>query len=454
MPETIETLVRRAAAANAARIAVDDGAAALTYAELDAAADRGARALAAEGLAASEPVLVPVSGRAADLVAFLAVQRAGGVAAPVHRTTPPAAAETLRARLGARFAMEAAPRRLADAAPRALDPEAGAVIFTSGSTGAPKGVVLSAARAADKLAMIARMTDWGEGGTTAHALQLTFSFGQWASWLTLARGGTLHLRGRFDPAEFRAIAARADRLPAAPTVLRRLAETPGPAVAARIMSGGEPLPAPLGARLRAAFPDAPLGDIYGLTETGTSDLFVPPEDYDALAGTLGRPGEGIEIRLSPEGELQIRSPWRMLHYLDAPVMTAEAMPDGWFRTGDLAETTPEGAYRLIGRLKDLVIRAGNKLAPLEIEVAFLAHPDVAAALAAGAPDPERGEALHLALVLRDGATTSPETLRAWAAERLERWKLPDTIRLMPDLPTGPTGKADRAALRRQLEPAR
>jgi malonyl-CoA/methylmalonyl-CoA synthetase len=442
----IEALVRRAAQGRPDAVAVDDGTQALSYADLVAAADRGALALTAAGMQDGEPVIVPVSGRAADVAAFLAVWRAGGAAVPLHRTTPQGVADGLRARLGARLMMEEAPTRIADGAARRLE-GAGTVMFTSGSTGIPKGVVLSAARAADKLAMIERMTGWQEGERSVIALQLTFSFGQWATWLTLSRGGRVDLRGRFDAGEILALSATATRLPAAPTMLRRLAEAGGAPFAGTIMAGGEPLQAALGARVRAAFPAAGLGDIYGLTETGTSDFFVQPSEYDALAGTIGRAGQGVDWRLGDGGELQIRSPWGMLGYLDAPDLTEEARPDGWFGTGDLA-SDDGGVVRLIGRAKDLVIRSGNKVAPLEVEGVFLGHPDVAAALAAGMPDPDRGEALHLAVVARAGVTLDAQALRAWAAERLERWKLPDAVHVMADLPTGATGKADRGALRK------
>ena len=96
--DTIAQKIRRACAANGPRIAVHDGETALAFADLDAAAAAGARALRAHALREGEPVVIPVSGRAADLVAFLAVWRAGGVAAPVHRSVPPAVAEALRAR--------------------------------------------------------------------------------------------------------------------------------------------------------------------------------------------------------------------------------------------------------------------------------------------------------------------------------------------------------------------
>ena len=457
MSQTIEQQFRATAKMNAARNAVSDDHTTLTYGEILAAADRAAHRLSQAGLKDSEPVVVPVSNIAADIPAFLAVWRAGGVVVPVHRAAPRTAVSALTARLGSRFTLEKDVDTISlDPPPRrALLIGAGTIIFTSGSTGEPKGVVLSSARAAAKLAMIQTMTGWRAGENALIGLQLTFSFGQWATWLTLLNGGCVHLRGRFDAAEVQGLlqAGTVQRFPAVPTMLRHLLELGGVAsFKGQIMAGGEPLPAGLGHRVRAAYPAAGLGDIYGLTETGTSDFFVQPADYDRFAGTIGRPGDGIDWGIDPQNqELKIRSPWRMLGYLDAPDLTGAAMRDGWFQTGDLAAEEPSGAVRLIGRAKDLILRSGNKISPLEVEAVFLRHESVAAALATGVKDPARGEVVHLAIVQRPGRQTAPDALRAWAADYLERFKLPDAIHLVDELPSGSTGKADRRALRHLIE---
>ena len=456
MTDTIDQQFRATAAAEAARPAVDDGETELTYAALNAAADAAARSLAAAGLEAHEPVVALVAHRAADVAAFLAIWRAGGVVVPIHRSQPKAAFRGLCERLGNRFVLDGGLATLSRPPParRALLDGAGTIIFTSGSTGAPKGVVLAADRARAKLAMIQAMTGWRAGENALIGLQLTFSFGQWATWLTLLNGGTVHLRGRFDAAEVHGLVASGAirRYPAVPTMLRHLLDRGGGAFAGRIMAGGEPLAAALGRRVREAYPAAGLGDIYGLTETGTSDFFVRPEDYDSLAGTIGRAGDGIQWRIDAGSqELEIRSPWRMRGYLDAPEETARALRDGWFRTGDLASADATGAVRLIGRAGDQINRAGNKISPLEVEAAFLDHADVAAALAAGAADPDRGQAVHLAVVLRPGADVAAAALTEWAAERLARYQLPDAIHFVDELPSGATGKADRRALRRLIE---
>jgi long-chain acyl-CoA synthetase len=215
-----------------------------------------------------------------------------------------------------------------------------------------------------------------------------------------------------------------------------------------MMAGGEPLPAFLGRRLCALWPALQLGDIYGLTETGSCDFFVRPAEYSAAAGSIGKPAAGIEFRLDPvEGELQIKTPTVMRGYLDALEATAAAFADGWLRTGDLARMRSDGRVELIGRSKDLMLRAGNKISPLELERVFAEHDDVTGALAAGHADPGKGEAVHLFVVPRDGAVVDEAGLLAWARERLDRYKLPDRIHFGRELPVGHTGKADRQALR-------
>ena len=160
----------------------------------------------------------------------------------------------------------------------------------------------------------------------------------------------------------------------------------------------------------------------------------------------------MEWRLNPQSqELEIRSPWGMLGYLDMPETTNTALQDGWFKTGDLAAEEETEALRLIGREKDLIIRSGNKISPLEIEAVFLRHKEVETALVTGALDPGHGEVIHLAIVLREESQISSHDLKVWASEYLERYKIPDKIHFVKQLPLNKTGKVDRKALRRSIE---
>jgi long-chain acyl-CoA synthetase len=235
-----------------------------------------------------------------------------------------------------------------------------------------------------------------------------------------------------------------------------LADAPIAAPALRsILSGGETLGAALGVDLRAALPQAGIYDLYGLTETGSCDFCLSPAERLDGAGSIGRPTEQVAFRLIREdgrpapdshGELAIRTPFGMLGYLDDPALTGGSFSVGYLRTGDLARLRPDGRVEIVGRLKDIISRGGNKIAPAEIDALLGSHPDVAAALCAGVPDPQLGEAIHAVVVPKTNAVLTPEGLRRWASQRIERYKVPDAIYLRDALPLGSTGKVRRAGV--------
>lgn len=458
------------------RPALDDGAEALTYADLRAEAETLGGGLRAAGLAPDEPVAVATSNRARDVIALLAVWLAGGVAAPIHRNSVEISAARTLDKIGARIVVNtnpelAAPASLqAPAAIRLLGPEpspqrrllqgAGFILFSSGTTGEPKAMVVGHRRFSAKLDQIDGEIGFEDGTRSLVPLQLNFAFAQWVAQITLRHGGTVHLRQRFDPARLLADLAEGaiDRAPFVPTMLRAMLVELGDARHpwdGHAMSGGEVLPAALARRLRRAWPGARLWDVYGMTECGTGDFYVRPEDYDAAAGSIGRPGKGIEYRLTADGELALRSPYHMLGYLDAPELTAASYDgDGYFLTGDLARERSDGFVELIGRAKELIVRGGNKISPLEVERLYLEHPDVGAALATGVGDERLGEAIHVLIVPLPGAAPAAEDLRAWAVGRIDGYKRPDAVHVGDVLPTGRTGKADRRALRELIESGR
>lgn len=429
-------------------------------------AERTAGALVAARIHPAEPVHVTIASRPADLGALLGVWLAGGVAVPVHASAPPLAAEALQRRTQARSRVDIdGLTEIADAPPppRALLRDAALIVFTSGSTGKPKGVVVGHAGLAGKLAVLDRLLKLRPDDVVVVPLQLTFIFGIWVSLLALAAGARLVLVPRFAPEAIgRALAAGGTILAVVPSMLRIMRSSPALAAPAlrTILTGGEALGAPLARATRQAFPHAALFDLYGLTETGSCDFCLAPADQPAGFGAIGWPTEQVSFRLVTErgevaapgapGELQIRTPFGMPGYLDDPALTAASFSDGFFRTGDLARVRPDGRVELVGRIKEMIARGGNKIAPAEIENLFCAHPDIVAALCAGVPDERLGETVHVLLVPRPGASPDADRLRAWAAARIERYKLPDGIHLVAALPLGPTGKADRKALARLI----
>ena len=482
----------------------------LSYREFGDRAEELAEKLAVRGTGANEPVPVLVSNHPLDLVAFAAVWLAGGVVVPVHRTNPPAAVAGLLDATGARLALDlagdgplpegwarAGATILADRpapAPREVLDDGAFVIFTSGSTGRPKGVVLSHRAFGGKLEAIDSLLHFGAGERTLLVLNLTFSFGNWVGLLTLKTGGTVVMHEKFAPQAFvDAIGRNAiDRVGVVPTMMRALFAALPQAGTARehgegdderaarplararsngrgpenrglrqILIGGEPLGRALAARLIERFPQARLIDIYGLTETSTSDFFLFPEDHPRYAGCIGRPSPGVRFRIAAAdgseapagevGELQIRTPFAMNGYLDAPEISAASYDDGWLRTGDMARLRDGEVVELAGRAKELISRGGNKISPLEVEQAFADHPDVAAVMATGVADAILGERIHLLAVRRPGCSLTEAALREFGAARLPRFKQPDAIHFGEELPLGRTGKADRSALRRALE---
>ncbi|MFT4096598.1 MAG: fatty acid--CoA ligase family protein, partial [Rhodoblastus sp.] len=335
------------------------------------------------------------------------------------------------------------------------------IVFTSGSTGQPKGVVVTHTGLVWKLGALARLIAPSPGDVVVVPLQLTFIFGIWVSLLSLLSGARLQLAPKFSAAALTAHGDEIAILAAVPTLLRAIVadhSVRAPRLA-KILTGGEPFSPALADKIAALFPQAGVFDLFGLTETGSCDFCVGPQDQFSLRGTIGRTTEGVAFRIAEQpalgltagvGELQIRTPAIMAGYLDDPAQTAAAFADGYFRTGDLATIRADGAVQLVGRSKDVVSRGGNKIAPLEIENLFAQHQGVAAVLAFGAPDARLGENLHLMIVARDPQLGEAD-LRAWAKDRLERFKTPDAFHFVDALPAGRTGKADRAAARLLLE---
>jgi long-chain acyl-CoA synthetase len=455
------------------RPALSDGDGTLTYQQLSDAAQAVERALRAVGLEADEPVLVPVANETRDPTALVGVWLAGGVVVPVARHAPAAAIETIRAATGARFSVsndvdERVVRIRSEAPPyRPLLCGAAVVIFTSGSTGRPKGVVLSHHAFIGKLEAIDSQLNFAPSTRTLLVLQTAFVFGLWVLLLTLVKGGTVWMNARFDPVSVLAALKdlRISDIALVPTMLRRIllldraiaSSLTGKAASCRILTGGEPFGRELSMRLQDLMPNAPVVDIYGSTETCSSDFFLAARESERFAETIGHPSPQVRFRIADDqgrelpvealGELQIRTPFIMNGYLDEPEMTRSAFSDGYFRTGDLARIREDGRVELAGRIKELINRGGVKVSPLELDRILAQHPAVAAALTAGLPDPILGERIH-ALIVRNANTSLDEkTLREWIAEKIEGFKRPDVYHFVHELPTGRTGKVDRNALR-------
>ncbi|MBF5043582.1 long-chain fatty acid--CoA ligase [Aggregicoccus sp. 17bor-14] len=215
-----------------------------------------------------------------------------------------------------------------------------------------------------------------------------------------------------------------------------------------VISGGAPCPPPVFERFFARGVDFRTG--YGLTEAGPNNFWLPPEQVRRKPGAVGVPVSGVEARLDGEGaqgELLLRGAHVCAGYWNCPEETARAFDDGWLRTGDLAERDADGHFRIVGRLKEVILSGGENVYPSEVESVLSGHAAVAEVAVIGAPDSTWGEVPHALVVARPGcAPLTLELLHRVCEGRLARYKWPRSLQLLPALPRTAAGKVDRRAL--------
>jgi long-chain acyl-CoA synthetase len=196
---------------------------------------------------------------------------------------------------------------------------------------------------------------------------------------------------------------------------------------------------------------------YGLSESSPVASFNHP-DRERKAGSIGTPIEGVEMKVVDDaghdlangevGEIVIRGHNVMKGYWNRPDATAETLRDGWLHTGDMARVDEDGFFFIVDRKKDIIIRGGFNVYPREVEEVLYEHPSVREAAVIGIPHDQYGEEVAAAVVLKDGAETSPEDLREFVKRQVAAYKYPRHIWLVDGLPKGPTGKI----LKREIEP--
>ena len=158
-------------------------------------------------------------------------------------------------------------------------------------------------------------------------------------------------------------------------------------------------------------------------------------------------GHGDEVAVGEVGEIAIRGHNVMKGYWGRPEATAEAIPDGWVRTGDMGRVDADGYFTIVDRKKDLIIRGGYNVYPREVEEILYEHPAVQEAAVVGVPDDSLGEEVAAAVVVKEGETLDAQELKAYVKEQVAAYKYPRKIWFVDELPKGPTGKI----LKREIE---
>lgn len=346
---------------------------------------------------------------------------------------------------------------------RGLDDTA-VLLYTSGTTGKPKGAELTHRNLTTNARTTAEfITEINENDVILGCLPLFHSFGlSCVLNAAIYRAACVTLIPRFEAGRALEIMQR-DQVTVfagVPTMYSALLNCPEenrdvPTLRSCI-SGGASLPVEVLRTFESAF-NCMILEGYGLSETSPAASFNLPT-AERRAGTVGcaLPGvalrvldaEGAELPDGEIGEIVIRGENVMRGYWRHPAATAEAMADGWFRSGDLGVRDSDGYLSIVDRKKDMIIRGGYNVYPREVEEVLYEHPDVVEAAVFGIPHSDLGQEVAAAVSLRPGSTATPEDLQATVRDALAAYKYPRSVWILDSLPKGPTGKI----LRREILP--
>ena len=406
---------------------------------------------------------------------YRACWRLGAVAGPIHHQAGPADVERMLATLSPRLFLSpeevrgpaARLPRLLDAAPvtvsAARPSDLAVALFTSGSTAGPKAALHTQRGLASKARVMAAAHRLTTDDAVLMPAPLAHVSGllnavlvagvvpmraelmpRWEPGAALHQIEASHITFMIGPPTFFVALLAAPEFTAARVASLRLVSSGGAGVTPAFVTEAS-------ARLHAH-----VKRTYGSTEAPTVTTSTDTDPLDRARDTDGRPVGAVRLRVSDPvtgaarpagevGELWLRGPELFVGYADA-AQTAAAIRRGWFRTGDLATVDPDGWLTIVGRIKDIIIRAGENIAAAEVEGALEAHPDVTQAVAVGYPDPVVGERVCAFVVSRQPFDLA--ACRAWFEhEGVARFKTPERVVRVDELPLLSAGKPDRAALR-------
>jgi long-chain acyl-CoA synthetase len=465
------------------RVAHDDTRRVMTMSQWDREVDEVAGGLVKAGLKPGERVLLPISNaNACEMaIAVVAVMRAGAIGVPISPRISPAELITYAALIEPRFAITNAPEKLAvldlervwtvddmPRAPGALPAEplfgiddVALILGTSGTTGAIKGVV----NAHSDLGAQIGNGDYVDKhhNSTLHALPFTSSGGMHGECLLpIAAGATCYTQPVFDPGGFLKLVAqkRPTTIYFVPTMLRLVLDHPDAATTdfssvRYIITGTAPLPHDSATRALALWPHVNMRNSYGMSEGGigastkSNKSLLKPGCVGPLPAHMQvRDEAGDPVGPGVVGEIYGKPKFQRRYWKDAEG-SSKSWVGGWTRTGDLGYVDEDGDLIISGRAKDIIIRGGFNLSPIEIENVLHDHPAVKDAAAIGVPHDVLGEDVAAAVSLNAGGKATPEELIAWCASRLASNKVPRTILILPELPLNANGKV----LKRELKPA-
>lgn len=489
-PDLWRLFERAVAAAPGAQALVADGRG-WTYAQLEREATRVAAGLAEIGVSPGDRVAMLVGNRAEFVLALLGILRLGAIAVPmgtrlqtpeigyilghcgavalVHdaslasRLPAPDDTPALRARLVEAPRGDAAP---APAAPAQED--TAIVLYTSGTTGRPKGAMLAHLNVVHSALHFRHGMGLRDGERSLLAVPASHVTGLVAVIVTMWEvGGATVMMPEFRAGEFLALAAR-ERITHSlmvPAMYNLCLLDPGferhDLGTWRIGGyGGAPMPEATIAALAQRLPQLELVNAYGATETTSPATLLPSRLAASRPDSVGLAlpcadivavdADGREVPRGEPGELWIRGPMVVPGYWDDPQATRAAFTGGFWHSGDVGSIDADGYVRVFDRIKDMINRGGYKVFSVEVENVLGAHPGVLESAIVGRPCPVLGERVHAFVARRDPALDA-QALRAFCAQRLADYKVPETFTLLDEpLPRNANGKLLKRSLRERL----
>jgi len=348
-------------------------------------------------------------------------------------------------------------------APSESDPAL--LMYTSGTTGRPKGCLLTHRNVVSGALYVQQAHRLSGLDRVLSSLPLYHINGQIVATLgTVVQGGSVVAPQRFSVSQFWDLLARyrCTWFNVVPTIISYLVASTEIDAASHDLSNlrfGRSASAPLPPELHRAF-EAKFGlsiiETMGMTETAAPIFSNPLAAAQRKIGSVGLPvgnlarvvrADGSLAAVGEVGELQVRGDNVMPRYYRNPEETAKAFTeDRWLKTGDLGCVDADGAYFVTGRIKELIIKGGENIAPREIDDALHRHPAVLEAAAVGVPDAHYGQEIFAGVVLKPGSSASEAELRAFCETHLGRYKTPKVFRFFDTLPKGPSGKVQRLKL--------
>ncbi|KAK3220714.1 hypothetical protein Dsin_014684 [Dipteronia sinensis] len=341
--------------------------------------------------------------------------------------------------------------------------DAALFLHTSGTTSRPKGVPLTQQNLAASIQNIKSVYKLTESDSTVIVLPLFHVHGLLAGLLSSLGAGAavaLPAAGRFSASTFWQDMVKYDATwyTAVPTIhqiiLDRHSSKPEPAYPKLrfIRSCSASLAPVILARLEEAF-GAPVLEAYAMTEATHMMSSNPlPESGPHKSSSVGRPvgqemailnENGVPQEAGVNGEVCIRGPNVTKGYKNNPEANKSTFQFGWFHTGDIGFFDSDGYLHLVGRIKELINRGGEKISPIEVDAVLLTHPDIAQGVAFGIPDDKYGEEINCAIIPREGSNIDEEGVKSFCKKNLAAFKVPKRVFITDSLPKTASGKIQR-----------